>query len=84
MRAEFKSLFSLSYWRTRQNFKAKFYQAQLQRRQTILAYAARACELETGSVPTNAAALVPVYLRKVPDNPTSGRQLSLAASQPPR
>ena len=84
LRAEIKYLFSLENWRSNQRFKARFLQAQLLRRHNILAFAARAYELETGSPPTNATALVPIYLKKVPIDPTSGRPLSLTTNQFPR
>lgn len=77
LRAEVKSLFSLESWQTDQNFRRRFYQAQLQRRQVMLTFAARAFELETGAKPANAAALVPAYLKAIPNDPVSGRRLAL-------
>jgi hypothetical protein len=46
-------------------------------RRLLIAFAARAFELETGSKPANAAALVPAYLKAIPNDPISGKRLVL-------
>jgi len=77
LRAEIKSLFSLDNWRTQQSFKTRFYQAQLLRRQTLLTFAARAYELETGTKPSRLAVLVPAYLQTILQDPLTRTDLAL-------
>ncbi|HXC97791.1 MAG TPA: hypothetical protein VN048_00515 [Verrucomicrobiae bacterium] len=50
---------------------------QLRRRGMILAFAARAYELEKGKLPQSAADLVPDYLKAVPKDPVTGKDLGL-------
>jgi hypothetical protein len=49
----------------------------LSRRTMIIAFAARAYELDKGKPPQNVADLVPGYLKAVPKDPATGRDLSL-------
>jgi hypothetical protein len=59
------------------DFTEKFQQNQLQRRQMMLAFAARAYELENGSHPASVADLVPAYLKSIPQDPVTGTNLVL-------
>ena len=77
VRAEFKSIFSLDSWQLRQRFKARFYQAERQRRQAMLDFAARAFELEAGEKPVSVTNLVPAYLKTIPRDPVTGTNLTL-------
>jgi hypothetical protein len=55
----------------------KSYQAeQLKLRRLMIDFAARAFELEKGHRPASAAELVPEYLKAVPKNPTTGKNLN--------
>ena len=56
---------------------AKIQATQLRRRQLILDFAARAYELEKGKPPQSAADLVPDYLKAVPKDPVTGKDLGL-------
>jgi hypothetical protein len=56
---------------------AKSHRTQLKRRQTMLEFAARAYELEKGKPPKSAADLVPDYLKAVPNDPVTGKDLGL-------
>jgi hypothetical protein len=77
LRAEPRSMFSLDHWRTMQRFKARFFQAQLQRRQAMLAFAVRAYELEHGTKLDSSSQLVPAYLKTFPQNPLTKKNLGL-------
>jgi hypothetical protein len=72
VRAEFKSIFSLDSWQVRQRLKGRFYQAEHRRRQTMVDFAVRAYELETGSKPGRLTNLVPAYLKTIPQDPLNG------------
>jgi hypothetical protein len=56
---------------------AKIQATQARRRQMILDFAARAYELEKGKPPQSAADLVPEYLKAVPKDPVTGKDLGL-------
>jgi hypothetical protein len=56
---------------------AKIQATQLRRRQLILEFAARAYELEKGKPPQSVADLVPEYLKVVPKDPVTGKELGL-------
>jgi hypothetical protein len=77
LRSEFRNVLSLDSWRTRQHFKAKYYQAELRRRHAMLAFAARAYELEAGEKPKSLTNLVPVYLKAIPQDPLTRTNLTL-------
>lgn len=56
--------------------QAKFEKQQTRLRSLILQLAARAYELDKGEAPKTASDLVPDYLKAVPVDPVSGRELS--------
>jgi hypothetical protein len=60
---------------SRKKFFIKLHASQLNRRQMMLTFAARAYELDKGKPPSNAAALVPEYLKKIPQDPATGTNL---------
>jgi hypothetical protein len=49
----------------------------LRRRHLMLSFAARAYELEKGKAPQSTADLVPDYLKTIPKDPTTGKELGL-------
>ena len=61
----------------KQKFVQEFESAELERRRVMLAFAARAYELERGKRAQSAADLVPGYLKSVPQDPTTGTNLVL-------
>ena len=63
--------------KARQLAEQKFYGQEKKTRQLTVALAARACELEKGRRPENAADLTPEYLKAVPKDPASGKNLVL-------
>jgi hypothetical protein len=56
---------------------AKIQKTQFRRRQMILDFAARAYELEKGKPPQRIADLVPEYLKAVPKDPVTGKDMGL-------
>lgn len=62
---------SLDHLRSKDNARV------LQRRQVMLAAAARAYQLERGAAPASAAELVPGYLKAVPKDPATGQDMPL-------
>jgi hypothetical protein len=54
---------------------AKIQTTQLRRRRMILDFAARAYELEKGKPPANVTDLVPEYLKAVPKDPVTGKDM---------
>jgi hypothetical protein len=56
--------------------KDKFQKQQTKLRQLILQLAARAYELDKGEAPKAASDLVPEYLKAVPQDPATGRELA--------
>ncbi len=68
-------------WKDRQKFaasmKAKVTQSTTRMQQTAVAFAAHAYELEKGRPPSSARNLAPDYLKAVPKDPTTGRELEL-------
>ena len=56
--------------------KRKFDAQELKTRQLMIALAARAYELDKGHPPTTVADLVPEYLKAVPKNPSTGKDLN--------
>ncbi len=56
---------------------AKIQKTQLRRREIMLEFAARAYELEKGKRPQSAADLVPEYLKEIPKDPVTGKELGL-------
>ena len=66
-----------SVQQTRDRFTAKEQNHLRLIRQTTLSFAARAYNLDKGKPPATAADLVPDYLKAVPKDPTTGRDLSL-------
>ncbi|MDB6065597.1 MAG: hypothetical protein JWR26_1805 [Pedosphaera sp.] len=57
------------------DFVAKVQKNRLERRQTMIAFAARAYELEKGKSPGSMSDLVPGYLKAIPQDPTTGTNL---------
>jgi hypothetical protein len=53
-----------------------FQAEQLKARRLTIAFASRACELDKGRRPASAADLVPEYLKAVPKNPSTGKNLN--------
>ena len=72
VRAEYTALFSLNSWRVLPNQKARFHQAQAWHRQVMLDFAVHSYELEKGDRPKRLTDLIPVYLKAIPRDPTSG------------
>ena len=56
---------------------AKIQATQLRRRQLILDFTAQAYELEKGKPPQSVADLVPEYLKAVPKDPVTGKDMGL-------
>jgi hypothetical protein len=56
---------------------AMYERNQMSRRRMMLEFAARAYELEKGKRPQNAADLVPDYLKAIPKDPATGKELGL-------
>jgi hypothetical protein len=62
--------------RMKERIVAKVQGNTLQRRQLMIAFAARAYELEKGKSPERVADLVPAYLKMIPKDPTTGTNLA--------
>jgi hypothetical protein len=63
--------------RMKESFVGRFQTNVLRRRHMEIEFAARAYELEKGKPPQSAADLVPDYLKAVPKDPTTGKDLGL-------
>jgi hypothetical protein len=61
----------------KKGFVVRFYTNALRRRRMEIEFAARAYELEKGKPPQSMADLVPEYLKTVPKNPATGKDLGL-------
>ena len=66
--------------RTEASVARRFQRNQRWRRQTLLAFAARAYTLDKGDPPKAAADLVPAYLKAVPQDPVTGADMTLGHS----
>lgn len=62
---------------TRQNAARRFENDTSRKREMMIAFAARAYELEHGKRPASVADLVPNYLKKIPQDPVTGTNLTL-------
>ena len=58
-----------------QNAKQKFDEQHSKTRQLMIEFAARAYELNKGHPPTNVVALVPDYLKAIPEDPLTGTNM---------
>jgi len=76
-RAEFRTMFSLEFWKQRRRFETRYYEAKRLRQQTMIDFAARAYELEKGQRPKSIADLVPNYLKAIPKDPIAGTNMVL-------
>ncbi len=75
IRAEFKAMLALDYWRVQGRIRARFHTAEVQRRQRMAEFALRAYELETGKKADDLSKLVPAYLRAIPTDPVTGKSI---------
>jgi hypothetical protein len=63
-------------------FNSRVQKNQTGRRRMMVAFAARAYELEKGKPPAVIADLVPDYLKAIPKDPVTGSNLTLSATSP--
>jgi hypothetical protein len=61
----------------RQKFTDKFRASQIYHRTVMIAFAARAYELDKGKRPVSIAELVPAYLKAIPQDPVTGTNMVL-------
>jgi hypothetical protein len=62
--------------RNGQRAQRSFQAEQLKARRLMMEFGSRAYELDKGHHPASAADLVPEYLKAVPKNPTTGKNLN--------
>ena len=67
--------------RNEQQLAKQFQTRQLKARELMIAWAARSYELEQGKSPTTAADLVPAFLKSIPRDPMTGRELPLTPTR---
>jgi hypothetical protein len=67
-----------------QMFATHFHDREMRRRQAMITFAARAYELENGKPPASSADLVPAYLKAVPPDPFTGKNMIYTPGDSPR